>query len=106
MAGVFVTKPSVIQQEHVHTELHSIAHQITELFLIEVEIGGFPVIEQGEATFLSVLQLVLACPVVQVATGAAHTLIAHGEEELGGGKGFLGSQFVGGEIWVDAADET
>ena len=106
VAGIFVTKPSVIQQEHVHTELYGIAHQIAELFLIEVEIGGFPVVEQGKAAFLSVLQLVLTCPVMQVAAGAAQTLIAHGEEELRGGEGFLGTQFVGGEIGVDTADET
>ena len=106
VARIFVAKPSVVQQKHVHTELYGIAHQIAELFLVEVEIGGFPVVQQGETAFLSVLQLVLACPVVQIAAGAAQTLIAHGEEELGGGKSFLGTQFVGGEIGIDAADET
>ena len=94
VAGIFVTKPSVVQQEHVYAQFHGIAHQVAEFFLVEIKIGGFPVVQQGETAFLTVLQLVLACPIVQVAAGAAQTLVAHGKEELGGSEGLFGTQFV------------
>ena len=64
VAFVFVSEPSVVEQEHIHAQFYGIAHQFYQLVLVEVEVGGFPVVEQGHAVFLAVLELVFACPVV------------------------------------------
>ena len=76
VAFVFVSEPSVVEQEHIHTQFYGIAHQFYQLVLVEVEVGGFPVVEQGHAVFLAVLELVFACPVVEVAAGLSASAVA------------------------------
>ena len=64
MAGMLIAKPSIIEQEHVYTQAYGIAHQLAELLFAEVKVGGLPVVEQGHAVALAILQLVTACPVM------------------------------------------
>ena len=67
LARILVGKPSVVEQEHVHTQVFGILHQLSKALLVEVEARVLPVVEQSEAVVHAHVHLILACPVVQVA---------------------------------------
>ena len=67
LARILVGKPSVVEQEHVHTQVLGVLHQLSKALLVEVEARVLPVVEQSEAVVHAHVHLILACPVVQVA---------------------------------------
>ena len=49
LSRVFIAEPSVVEQKHIHAEVFGILHQLGKRFLIEVEAGVLPVVEQCHA---------------------------------------------------------
>ena len=76
LARIFVAEPSVVEKEHVHSQMLRLLHQFSQDILIEVEAGVLPVVQQGEAASHAILQLVSACPVMQVAASLACAVVA------------------------------
>ena len=67
LTRILVGKPSVVEQEHVHTQMLGFFHQVGQNFLVKVKTGVLPVVEQGQSAALTILQTVVAGPLVQVA---------------------------------------
>ena len=105
VAFVLVAEPSVVEQEHVHAQFHGVVHQADQFVLVEVESRGFPVVQQGHAVALPVLELVFAGPVVEVAAGLSASAVAVGEVEVRRAEGLALGQLVFREIRVDAGDD-
>ena len=82
VAGMFVAEPTVVEQEHIHTECRRVVHDCCEFLLIEIEIGRFPVVQQCHPIFRAVFELVAAGPVVHAAACAACPFGAEGEDEF------------------------
>ena len=101
-ARVFIGKPSVVEQEHVHTEAHGIVHEGYQFVLVEIEIGGFPVVEQRHTVGGTILELVASCPVVHVVRCLLETILAEGEVEVGCAERLVRRERAFGVIGVDA----
>ena len=105
VAFVFVAEPSVVEQEHVHAQFHGIAHEFHQLILVEIEVSGLPVVQQGQAVFLSVFKLVFACPVVEIAAGLSASAVAVSEIKVRCAERFAFGQRVFREIRVDTGND-
>ena len=106
MARIFVAKPTVVEQEHVDTQLLGVGYERQELVFVEVEIGGLPVVEQRHAVARAVFHPVLAGPVVQVAAGLARAALAQREDEVGSTEAAALVDAVLRGIGVDATEHT
>ena len=106
VTGILVAEPSVVEQEHVDAEFLSFADEAHELVLVKVEICSLPVVEEGHTGFVAVVDLIFACPVVEVAARFSGTFVAEREDELRGGERFAALERVGRKVGVDAGNHT
>jgi len=102
--GIFVGKPTIVQQEHIYAQLGSLIHQADQFVFIKVKIGRFPIVEQSHAGIITVFHLMIACPVMEAAAGLTFSLCAVSEIEVRSTEHFLGGQAVFGVVRVDTAD--
>ena len=106
LARVLVGKPSVIEQEHIHSQILCILHQFSQTLLVEVESGVLPVVEQGHSVARTHVHLIQSGPVVQVARSLSHSILTHREDELRSGEHLSRLQFVVRSIRVDSRNHT
>ena len=104
--GIFVGKPTIVQQEHIYAQLGSLIHQADQFIFIKVKIGRFPVVEQSHAGIITVFHLMIARPVMEVTAGLTFPLRAVSEIEVRSTEHFSGGQAVFGVVRVDTADNT
>ena len=66
LTWIFVGKPTVVQQEHIYTQVFGFLHQACQLLLVEIETGILPVVQQCQAAAFTVLQAIITRPIMQV----------------------------------------
>ena len=106
LARILIGKPSVIKQEHVHTQVLGIFHQFCQTLLIEVETCVLPVVEQSQAILCAHVHLIKSCPVMKVSAGLTHTMIAESEDKLRCGEHLTCLQPVIRSIRIDGRYHT
>ena len=106
LAGIFVGKPAVVEQEEIHAQVLGILHQLGQRLLVEVEARVLPVVEEREASLHALVHLILARPVVEVARSLAHTMVAQGEDKLGRGEDLASLELIVGGVGVDGGQHT
>ncbi|EJW96225.1 hypothetical protein EVA_15651 [gut metagenome] len=77
-----------------------------QLFFVEVEVRGLPVVQQRHTRLKAVLQLILTGPIVEIAAGLSLTFPTISEIEIGRTEHFLRLQGIGGSIRIDARHHT
>ena len=90
---IFVTKPSVIKQEHVNAQIFRLLHQFGQCRLIKVECSILPIVEQRHTSTFSILQLVIACPALEI-TAALTCTFTQGKNKFWSCKHFPFRQFI------------
>ena len=103
-----LAEPAVVQHQHIHAEACSFFGNVQDLFRIEAEIGGFPVVDQHR-TFC---QLILAaadvfpnCPMKLVGQ-SFQSGAAIGQQHFRCGKTLPCSQLPAEQVRVDSHDYT
>ena len=66
LAGIFVTKPSVVHHEQLATHRGNVAHHLVHALLVNVEIDAFPRVQQDFALLVAVCQHVFAAPLMEI----------------------------------------
>ena len=87
MTGILVGKPTVIEKEHIHAKLLGLADETFEFLFVEVEISCLPVVEEGHSGIVPLMNLVVACPIMEIAARFSTAFIREGEDKFGSGEG-------------------
>ena len=66
LTRILVGKPTVVQQEHIYSQMFCFLHQFGQFLLIKIETGIFPVVQQCQAAAFTVLQAIITRPIMQV----------------------------------------
>ena len=98
---ILIGKPTVIQQEHIHTQMFGFLHQFHQYFLIKLETGIFPVIEQCHTIALTIFQLIVTRPCMNVPARLSCSFLAQCEDEFRSFENILRSQFIIRSIRID-----
>ena len=101
LTRILIGKPSVVEQEHIYTQVFGILHQLGKTLLVEIEACILPVVKKSEAVVHTHVHLILACPVVQIARSLTHTIIAHGKDKLRSCEHLASFQLIVGSIRID-----
>ena len=64
LTRILIGKPSVVEQEHIYTQVFGILHQLGKALLVEVEACVFPVVKKSEAIVHTHVHLILSSPIV------------------------------------------
>ena len=75
LTRVFIGKPAIVQQKHIHSQMLGFLHQFGKYLLIEIETCIFPVIQKSQTAAFTIFQAIVACPFVQIATALRGTII-------------------------------
>ena len=105
-AGIFITEPTVIEQEHIDTEDRRLPHKMAQFLFIESKTGRLPVIQQRQARTVTVLELVVAGPIVKTARSLTRTLIAVSKDKLRRTEHFARTEVVLRRIRIDPGNHT
>ena len=91
---ILIGKPTVVQQEHIHAQMLGFLHQFHQDFLIKLKTGIFPVIEQCHTITLTIFQLIVTRPCMNVPARLTRSLLTQRKDKLGSLEHILRSQFI------------
>ena len=102
LTRILVGKPTVVQQEHIDSQMFCFLHQFGQFLLIKIKTGILPVIQQCQPAALSIFQAIIACPIMQVTAALRSTIIAQCKNEFRCRENLVFFQFIIGSIWIDS----
>ena len=108
LIAVALTEPAVIQHEHFDTAVGSFFGDGEDFFVVKVEVGGFPVVDQYRTGFVTPFTATEVAA-VQLVEGAGHfaqTFIGEDEDRFRSDKGFSRFQTPSEVAWIDAGHQT
>ena len=106
LTRILIGKPSVVEQEHIYTQVFGILHQLGKTLLVEIETSVLPVVKKSEAVAHTHVHLILTSPVVQIARSLTHTVVAHGEDKLRCCEHLASLQLIIGSVRIDGRNNT
>src|SRR5579863_2239419 len=86
VARILVPEPAVIQQEKIDPQQPGLVEEAVELLLVKIELGCFPVVEEGIPAAVAIQYAAISCPAVEVAAGRAFPFGGVSKNEFGGDK--------------------
>ena len=68
MSRILVTEPAVIKKEHIHTKFLRLSNKVHELIFVKIKICSLPVIQQCHPGVITLIELVIPRPIMEIAT--------------------------------------
>ena len=93
-ARIFLSEPSVIHHEKLTAHVCYISHHLVHSRLVDVEINAFPAVQKDLARLVSMRDLIVSGPSVEVAAGTAQSFFRIGESQLRSLEDLLGRKAV------------
>ena len=91
---IFLAEPSVIHHEEFASHVRDIGHHLVHSRLVNVEINAFPAVQKDLARLVSMGDLIVSGPSVEVAAGTAQSLFRIGESQFRSLEDLLGRKAV------------